>query len=72
MLLEMRVHFFEPSKVDQNLDALSPVIILAFGEAHLLTKVHGNAESPWSRFGVLTYHPRTEVPPNLLLIHFYR
>ncbi|KAF8690300.1 hypothetical protein AX14_003014 [Amanita brunnescens Koide BX004] len=49
------VHFFEPSKVNQKLDALSPFIILAFDEAHMLTKVHGNAQNPWSRFGVLRH-----------------
>ena len=31
----------------------SPVIILAFDEAHQLTEVQGNAEKPCSRFGEL-------------------
>ena len=53
------VYFLEPSTVNQKLDALLPVIILAFDEAHQLTEVQGSAEKPWSRFGELRRNIRT-------------
>ena len=47
------IHFLASPKAGQKLDALSPVMILAFDEAYQLTKVHGNAEKSWLRFGKL-------------------
>ena len=47
------IHFLASPKASQKLDSLSPVIILAFDEAHQLTEVQGNAEKSWSRFGEL-------------------
>jgi len=47
------IHFLASPKANQKLDALSPVMILAFDEAHQLTEVQGNAEKLWSKFGEL-------------------
>lgn len=52
------VHFLASPKASQKLDALSPVMILAFDEAHQLTAVQGNAEKTWSRFGELKRNVR--------------
>jgi hypothetical protein len=56
------VRSLKPGLTDEALKNLSPILILAFDEAHQLTNIQGSAKKPWSRFDQLRRNIRKLKP----------